>query len=114
MMVLHDVYGRDARHEAVFTERAWATRRGCGAHVRGDHNLSHAAGRALEDAQLLLGCPLPEPELNAAQFSAAVQCAASSAPSVYDPLKNKMRPWIDVGAMARFARPSGTAECAVM
>jgi hypothetical protein len=65
-------------------------------------------------AQLLLGWPLPEPELNAAQFSAALECAASSAPSVYDPLKGKMRPWIDVGGMARLARSSSTAECAVM
>lgn len=45
--------------------------------------------------ELLLGCePLPEPELDAAAFRAAVHVALKSLPPVYDPVVKQMRPWV--------------------
>mmetsp|Transcript_1763 Transcript_1763/g.5278 ORF Transcript_1763/g.5278 Transcript_1763/m.5278 type:complete len:399 (+) Transcript_1763:693-1889(+) len=48
---------------------------------------------------IVLGCALPEPEVDAAAFVAAVRDALAPLPHVYDPLRRETRPWIDCEAL---------------
>ena len=47
--------------------------------------------------ELLLGCgPLPEPELDSAAFLQQLKVAVKAAGKVYDPLRRRMRPWVNM------------------
>lgn len=62
--------------------------------------------------ELLLGVPLPEPDLDAAAFIAAVQAALQTMPPVFDPLTSRLKPWIDVHLLTRqLDRHNGVARC---
>ena len=61
--------------------------------------------------ELLLGVPLPEPDLDAAAFVAAVRAALQTMPPVFDPLTSRLKPWIDVHLLTRqLDRHNGVAR----
>ena len=57
----------------------------------------------------LLGCAeLMEPEIDADAFTQQVKQALRSLPPVYNPTSGKMVPWIDVAALQKHIRKSGS------
>lgn len=64
--------------------------------------------------QLILGCDLPEPEIDAAAFGAALARAVRAAPLAYDPLAARERPWVDEAAVGRLVRGGAGGACCVM
>ena len=63
--------------------------------------------------ELILGCgQLPDPEADLAAFSAAVSEALGAERPVYDPLRQKLRPWIDMGAITKHC--GGGSGCSIM
>ena len=63
----------------------------------------------------LLGCAeLPEPEIDQAAFVTAVQQASTAAPSTYDPVTGRFKPWIDAKALDAHLRAANGQGCAIM
>ena len=50
----------------------------------------------------ILGCPeLPEPEVDMPGFRDALKAALGRMPTVYNPVRKSMTPWVDVSALQR-------------
>ena len=62
--------------------------------------------------ELLLGVPLPAPDVDAAAFVEALRAAMKPMPPVFDPLSGRLKPWIDVNMLKRqLNRQNGTTRC---
>lgn len=64
--------------------------------------------------ELLLGCELPEPEIEPQAFDDALRAALASASPVYDPLRKCERAWVDVKQLARSMRKTSSSGCSLM
>ena len=66
--------------------------------------------------ETLLSCDtLPEPELDVSKFVQAVANAQKGLPLVFDPISQKMKPWIDLRKLEwAINRKCGKGACAVM
>lgn len=63
--------------------------------------------------ELILGCgQLPDPEADLNAFSSAVAEALSAERPVYDPIRQKLRPWIDMAALTKHC--GGGSGCCIM
>merc|ERR1711939_496072 len=66
--------------------------------------------------ETLLSCDtLPEPELDVSKFVHAVAHAQKGLPLVFDPISQKMKPWIDLRKLEwAMNRKCGKGACAIM
>ena len=66
--------------------------------------------------ETLLSCDtLPEPELDVSKFVHAVAHAQKGLPLVFDPISQKMKPWIDLRKLEwAINRKCGKGACAIM
>eukprot|EP00854_Cymbomonas_tetramitiformis_P012172 gene12172-14379_t len=58
-------------------------------------------------AQLLLGCELPEPELDWSEFERQLKTALAHTQPIWDPITGSFKPWLDASKM----RPDGVRPC---
>uniref|UniRef100_A0A6V4A1U7 VWFA domain-containing protein n=1 Tax=Prymnesium polylepis TaxID=72548 RepID=A0A6V4A1U7_9EUKA len=59
-----------------------------------------------ELCELILGCRLPEPQVDKAAFFRALTAALQDAGEVFDPLSRRMKPWVDLDALEAHLNPS--------
>lgn len=64
--------------------------------------------------ELLLGCSLPEPQLEPEEFAGALRDALSQSAAVFDPLRKCSRPWVDVDALITSMQPREESECVIL
>ena len=70
--------------------------------------------QAKQLCERILGCDeLPEPELDEHAFKAALGSALSQMPNVYNPIKKKMTPWVDVDRIMGRRRCVDSGFCAI-